>query len=347
MMGLLYQSKLFEIWSRLIVAAPFFAWLFISSCTKENISDFQAQVPAYFPTPNYTEHIQDYTKGRFELGKKLFFDPLLSTDLSTSCASCHSQTHGFADHNVPFSSGIYGRKGVRNTPSIANMIWYPAFGWDGGVNHLEIFHLTPLTNELEMGSDMNGVLNRLNHNQNYRDLFKTHYGVDQISDYELFKVLTLYISQIQSFQSKYDEYKQGKTDLSSTEKAGYELFKQRCAQCHQEPLFTNFTYQNNGLDSIFADSGRGKITKEITDYGKFRVPSLRNVSLTYPYMHDGRFWDLNEVLNHYSEGIIENSQNLSLELKKGMNLSNVQKQQLIAFLKTLTDYKLLSDQRFY
>jgi cytochrome c peroxidase len=346
-MGLLYQSKLDEKWSRLFVAAPFFTWLFISSCTKENISDFQAQVPAYFPKPNYTKHIQDYTKGRFELGKELFFDPILSTDHSTSCASCHSQTHGFADHNVRFSSGIYGRKGVRNTPSIANMIWYPAFGWDGGVNHLEIFHLTPLTNELEMGTDMNGVLNRLNHNQNYRDLFKTHYGVDQISDYELFKVLTLYISQIQSFQSKYDQYKQGKTDLSTTEKAGYELFKQRCAQCHQEPLFTNFTYQNNGLDSIFADSGRGKITKEITDYGKFRVPSLRNVSLTYPYMHDGRFWDLNEVLNHYSEGIIENSQNLSLELKKGMNLSNVQKQQLIAFLKTLTDYKLLSDQRFY
>jgi cytochrome c peroxidase len=236
---------------------------------------------------------------------------------------------------------------VRNTPSIANMIWYPAFGWDGGVNHLEIFHLGPLTNEVEMGTDMNGVLNRLNHNQNYRDLFKTHYGVDQISDYELFKVLTLYISQIQSYQSKYDQYKQGKTDLSTTEKAGYELFKQRCAQCHQEPLFTNFTYQNNGLDSIFADSGRGKITKEITDYGKFRVPSLRNVALTYPYMHDGRFWDLNEVLNHYSEGIVENSQNLSLELKKSMNLSNVQKQQLIAFLKTLTDYKLLSDQRFY
>jgi cytochrome c peroxidase len=346
-MGLLYQCKLDEKRSRLFVVAPFFTLLFISSCTKENISDFQAQVPAYFPKPNYTEHIQDYTKGRFELGKKLFFDPLLSTDHSTSCASCHSQTHGFADHNVRFSSGIYGRKGVRNTPSITNMIWYPAFGWDGGVNHLEIFHLSPLTNELEMGTDINGVLNRLNHNQNYRDLFKTHYGVDQISDYELFKVLTLYISQIQSFQSKYDQYKQGKTDLSTTEKAGYELFKQRCAQCHQEPLFTNFTYQNNGLDSIFADSGRGKITKEITDYGKFKVPSLRNVALTYPYMHDGRFWDLNEVLNHYSEGIVENSQNLSLELKKSMNLSNVQKQQLIAFLKTLTDYKLLSDQRFY
>jgi cytochrome c peroxidase len=346
-MGLLYQSKLHEIWSRLSVAAPFFAWLFISSCTKDNVSDFQAQVPSYFPKPHYTKHIQDYTKGRFELGKKLFFDPILSTDHSTSCASCHSQTHGFSDHNVRFSSGIYGRIGTRNTPSIVNMIWYPAFGWDGGVNHLEIFHLSPLTNELEMGTDMNGVLNRLNHNQNYRDLFKTHFGVDQISDYELFKALTLYISQMQSFQSKYDLYRLGKTNFSAEEIKGYKLFQNHCTKCHSEPLFTDFSYQNNGLDTIFADSGRGKITKEISDYGKFRVPSLRNVALTYPYMHDGRFWDLNDVLDHYSEGIIENSQNLSPDLKKGFNFTNEQKQQVIAFLKTLTDYKLLSDHRFY
>jgi cytochrome c peroxidase len=333
--------------SRSIVATPFLFALIFYACSKDQVADFQAQVPEYFPKQQYIKHQEDYTKGKFDLGKQLFFDPILSTDHSTSCASCHSQTHGFADHNVRFSTGIYGRKGTRNSPSIVNLIWYPAFGWDGGVNHLEIFHLGPLTNELEMGDNMSHVLNRLNHDETYRKLFKTHYNVDQITDYELFMALTLYISQIQSYQTKYDDFRQGKAHFNQAEKEGYQLFQQRCTACHQEPLFTNFSYQNNGLDSIFADSGRGKITKEISDYGKFRVPSLRNVALTYPYMHDGRFWDLNEVLDHYSEGIIENSQNLSPLLKKGMKLSASEKSNLIAFLKTLTDYQLLSDRRFY
>ena len=346
-MGSSTEHTLHSKWGRIFMAAPLLFVVFFSACTKDRPSDFQAQAPLYFPEPHYKSHLKDYTKGRFELGKKLFFDPILSTDHSTSCASCHSQTHGFADHNVRFSSGIYGRKGVRNTPSIANMIWYPSFGWDGGVNHIEIFHLGPLTNELEMGTSMEDVLNRLNHEATYRAQFKEHYGVDQISDYELFKVLTIYIAQMQSYQSKYDSYRQGKVKFSSEELKGYALFKNYCAKCHTEPLFSDFTYQNNGLDTVFADGGRGKITKEITDYGKFRVPSLRNVALTYPYMHDGRFWDLEEVLEHYSSGIKENSQNLSPKLKKDLHLTSTEKTALITFLKTLTDYPLLADKRFY
>jgi cytochrome c peroxidase len=346
-MGSVFELGYISKWGRLIMSTPILLFIILYACTKERPADFQAQVPAYFPQPNYKSHLVDYTKGRFELGKKLFFDPILSTDHSTSCASCHSQTHGFADHNVRFSSGIYGRKGVRNTPGITNLIWYPAFGWDGGVNHIEIFHLGPLTNELEMGTDMSGVLNRLNHNEEYRELFKKNYGVEKISDYELFKALTLYISEIQSFQSKYDQYRQGKSSFSEEEKKGYTLFKNHCAVCHQEPLFTNFTYQNNGLDTVFADGGRGKITKKITDYGKFRVPSLRNVALTYPYMHDGRFWNLEEVLDHYSFGVLSNSQNLSPILKKGIPHTQIERKQIIAFLNTLTDYKLLSDPKFY
>lgn len=334
-------------WGRIFLAAPLLLFILFTACTKDHPSDFQAQVPSYFPEPNYKSHIKEYTSGRFELGKKLFFDPILSTDHTISCNSCHSQTHGFADHNVRFSTGIYGRKGIRNTPSIANLIWYPAFGWDGGVNHIEIFHLGPLTNELEMGTSMAGVLNRLNHDATYRALFKENYGVEQISDYELFKVLTLYIAQIQSFQSKYDAYRQGKATFTTIEKQGYNLFKNYCSSCHSEPLFSDFSYQNNGLDTVFADEGRGKITKEITDYGKFRVPSLRNVALTYPYMHDGRFWNLEDVLKHYSFGILEHSQNLSPLLKKGLQLSPNEQSAIIAFLHTLTDFELLADKRFY
>jgi cytochrome c peroxidase len=136
-MGSSTEHTLHSKWGRIFMAAPLLFVVFFSACTKDRPSDFQAQAPLYFPEPHYKSHLKEYTTGRFELGKKLFFDPILSTDHSTSCASCHSQTHGFADHNVRFSSGIYGRKGVRNTPSIANMIWYPSFGWDGGVNHIE------------------------------------------------------------------------------------------------------------------------------------------------------------------------------------------------------------------
>jgi cytochrome c peroxidase len=341
------EHPLISKWGRIFLAAPLLLFIFFSACTKDRPSSFQAQIPSYFPALKYKSHLKEYTSGRFELGKKLFFDPILSTDHTTSCNSCHSQTHGFADHNVRFSKGIYGRKGVRNTPGITNLIWYPAFGWDGGVNHIEIFHLGPLTNELEMGTDMSGVLNRLNHNETYRELFKQNYGVEKISDYELFKALTLYIAQIQSFQTKYDQYRQGKTSFSEEEKKGYMLFKNYCASCHQEPLFTDFTYHNNGLDTIFADGGRGKITKEITDYGKFRVPSLRNVALTYPYMHDGRFWNLEEVLDHYSYGVLSNSQNLSPVLKQGISLNPIERKYIIAFLMTLTDYELLGDPKFY
>lgn len=329
------------------MAAPFISFIIITSCAKDKVSDFQAQIPAYFPKAVYQKYQKEYTKGRFELGKELFFDPVLSTDISTSCATCHTQTHGFADHNVRFSTGIYGRKGTRNSPSITNLIWYPVFGWDGGVNHIEIFHLGPLTNELEMGTSMKDLLNRLNHIDHYRSAFKEHYQTDEITNYFLFKALTLYISQIQSFQSRYDQFRQGKIKFTTEELAGYKLFQNRCETCHKEPLFTNFSYQNNGIDTIFADSGRGRITNQMSDLGKFRVPSLRNVAITYPYMHDGRFWDLESVLEHYSSGILENSQNLSPIIKKDMKLNESQQKAIISFLHTLTDYQLMADPRFY
>jgi cytochrome c peroxidase len=326
----------------------FFVAVIIISCQKkkEEAGSFALTYPDYFPTPVYDFTNNELTKARFLLGKKLFFDPQLSSDGTISCNSCHAQVHGFADHNVSFSAGVNGALGNRNSPSIANMIWSPSFMWDGGVNHIEVLSVAPITNPVEMNETMSNVVKKLNQSETYKKDFKAAYGKEVITDQDLLRALTVYMSMIVSCDSKYDQVKQGKTNFTSDEVSGYELFKQKCASCHTEPLFTNHQFVNNGLDSYFTDSGRAKITFNPADNGKFKIPSLRNVELTYPYMHDGRFWSLIQVLDHYEHGI-QSSETLAPELKNGISLTSSEKKQLIAFLKTLTDYHLLSNSLFY
>ena len=318
------------------------------SCQKKKgeIDSFALTYPDYFPTPVYDFTNNELTKTRFLLGKKLFFDTQLSNDGTISCNSCHAQAHGFADHNVALSAGVNGALGNRNSPSIANMIWSPSFMWDGGVNHIEVFSVAPITNPLEMHETMSNVVNKLNQSETYKKEFKASYGKDVISDQDLLRALTIYMSMIVSCDSKYDQVRQGKTSFTADEASGYELFQQKCASCHTEPLFTSYQFVNNGLDSVFSDFGRAKITFNPSDKGKFKIPSLRNVELTYPYMHDGRFWSLTQVLDHYSSGI-QVSETLAPELQNAISLSVSEKQQLIDFLKTLTDHKLLSNSLFY
>lgn len=325
-----------------------FLSLLVVSCKKDKIiiEEFSLTYPDYFPQPVYEFTNNEVTKERFELGKKLFFDPILSSDNTISCSSCHAQTHGFADHNVAVSTGVNGLQGTRNSPTIANMIWSTSFMWDGGVNHLEMFSIAPITNPVEMNETMANVVAKLNNSQTYRSAFKEAYGIDVITDQALFRSLSVFMAMIVSDDSKYDQYRQGKASLSSSELAGLDLFRMHCTDCHTEPLFTNNGFSNNGLDSEFADIGRGLITQDPSDNGKFKVPTLRNIELTYPYMHDGRFWSLEDVLNHYSEGV-QQSPTLDPLLSNGIPLSAQEKANIIAFLKTLTDYTLLSDPLFY
>jgi cytochrome c peroxidase len=154
------------------------------------------------------------------------------------------------------------------------------------------------------------------------------------------------MSKIISCNSKYDKMRQGKVEYNSMENEGYDLFKQKCASCHTEPLFTNYQFINNGIDSVFTDLGRAKITFNNEDRGKFKVPSLRNIELTYPYMHDGRFWSLEQVLNHYRSGI-RNSETLHPTLTNGIEITELEQQKIISFLRTLTDYNLMGDPLFY
>lgn len=316
------------------------------SCHKDETDEFKISYPDYFPTPVYNFENNDLTKERFELGRKLFYDGILSSDNTISCGSCHAPGHGFADHNVNFSLGVNNAVGTRNAPTITNMLWSPSFMWDGGVNHIEIFSVGPITNPLEMNESMAHVVEKLNANAAYKDAFKKAYNADIITDQLMLRALTQFMGMLVSCNSKYDQYRQGKVSLTSNELAGLELFRQKCASCHTEPIFTNHTYENNGLDSVFTDLGRGRITLDNADNGKFKVPTLRNIELTYPYMHDGRFWTLDQVLNHYQSGI-KNSSTLNPTLQGGISMTNDEKQKIITFLKTLTDNDLISDIMFY
>lgn len=326
---------------------PILTVLLLLSCKKEKgavvpVDDWGFKKPAYFPEPVYTFENNAQTKLRFEVGRDLFYDPILSLDQTISCASCHSQTHAFADHNGALSTGVGGTLGTRNSPSITNLAWYPSFMWDGGVNHIEVFSVAPIINPLEMKESLSNVIAKLNASAAYRAKFKAAYGVEEVTDQKMLQALAQYMAMIVSADSKYDQFRQGKASLTADESAGLELFRARCADCHKEPLFSDFSFRNNGIDETFTDAGRALITQNEADNGKFKVPSLRNVELTYPYMHDGRFFTLAQVLDHYASGIHQ-SPSLDPSLQAGIPMTAVEKQQIIRFLKTLTDYTLMAD----
>lgn len=319
----------------------------IASCSKNKVEPMEKWGFNYdpnFPDPvfNFQNNPQSYQA--FLLGKALFYDEYLSSDSTVSCATCHEQPHAFGGHSSQFSAGVNNQLGTRNSPPIFNLAWNPSFMWDGGINHLEVMPIAPITNPVEMNETMANVVQKLQNSARYRKLFKDAYGSEQVTDQKLLKAMAQFLAMIVSDQSKYDQVKRGEASFTATEQAGYDLFVQKCSQCHTEPLFTDYSYRNNGLDQTFTDLGRGLITGNASDNGKFKVPSLRNVELTYPYMHDGRFFTLSQVLDHYASGI-QQSSTLDPMLQSGIALTNTEKQQLIAFLKTLTDYELLGNQR--
>lgn len=310
--------------------------VFFIACEKESAGpQYNFEVPAYFPVKYYNA---PFNAKQFELGRKLFYDPILSENNTISCGSCHQQSGAFAhiDHRV--SHGINGLVGTRNAPPMFNLAWMPAFMWDGGINHIETMPLAPITNPVEMDLPMATTIARLNASAEYKALVKDAFGANTITDYHLFKAFAMFMANIVSGNSRYDQYMQGKTTaLTPDEIAGKNLFMDKCATCHRPPLFTDFSYRNNGLDSIFTDdTGRNHITQLQEDMGKFKVPTLRNVALSYPYMHNGRTETLEDVLDHYSNGI-KQSPTLDPALQNGIALSPIEKANILAFLNALTD----------
>ena len=334
---------------RLILLLVIMLQFFTTSCKKETpqIQPIQSTAwtfpkPSSFPLPVYTFENNTYSPARFALGKHLFYDPILSLDSTESCATCHAQSHGFADHNIPFSKGVDGSFGTRNAPPVFNMAWSPLFFWDGRVQLLDHFSIGPITNPIEMKETSDHVIAKLNKNKIYRAKFKAAYNVDSITEEKLQLALSQYMALVISSNSKYDQYLAGKTTLTANEINGMNLFKQYCSTCHKEPLFTDYSFRNNGLDSTFKDLGREVYTKDIKDRGKFKVPTLRNIELTYPYMHDGRLISLMDVINHYTSGI-KKSETVDPILQTPISLSTTEKKDLMKFLFTLTDYSMIGD----
>lgn len=283
------------------------------------------------------------------MGRRLFFDPILSRDSSISCAGCHVPASGFSQAGQSLSRGIRGLEGTRNTPAIVNLAWSKSFMWDGGVNHLEVQPIAPVTNPAEMDNTMANAIASLKRSPVYRAKFAEVFGDSNITGQRLLKALAQYTVMLKSYNSKYDKYVRNEPGDKMTpgELHGLSLFRTHCSGCHTEPLFTNNGFEDNGLpvDSRLRDAGRVKVTQNPDDSLKFKVPSLRNVAVTYPYMHDGRFPTLAAVIDHYTSGIAK-TRTRSAQLQEPILLSPTDKKDLVDFLNTLTDREFLSDRRF-
>lgn len=327
--------------------------ILIESCKKPeegggyNPTPMSLQIPAGFPQPQYDFSTNPLTKEGFELGRRLFYDGALSKDGNFPCASCHQQFAAFAtfDHNL--SHGFNNAFTTRNAPGLFNMAWHKEFHHDGGINNLEVQPLAPLTAQNEMAETIENVIAKLKADAKYRQMFKGAFGDETINSQRMLKALAQFTGFMVSANSKYDRMKRGEITFNAFEQRGYQLFQSKCATCHTEPLFTDFSYRNIGLpiDNVLRDYGRMRITNNKADSLKFKVPSLRNVFITFPYAHDGRFFAIQGVLNHYRSGV---QQSLTLDplLQGGIPLTNAQVTDLTEFLKTLTDSTFLKDTRF-
>lgn len=303
-----------------------------------SVNEFKLEYPNYFPAIEYDLSKNPLDSFKVELGRHLFYDTLLSSNNTISCASCHSSYNAFSHTDHDLSHGIHDQIGTRNAPALFNLAWQKTFMWDGAINHLDMQPLAPISHPKEMGETITSVVKKLNRSDFYRKLFYQAYSDSGITGERVLKALAQFQLTLISANSKYDEVKKGKTTFSEQEQKGYQLFLNNCNACHAEPMFTNYLFANNGLpvDTTLNDFGRGTVTKKSEDSLLFKIPSLRNLSYTYPYMHDGRFKKLQQVINHYTNGI-EQNKTLSNELKKPILLSSNDKVDLIAFLLTLND----------
>ena len=306
--------------------------------------------PVGFPNANYTFSTNIISENKFILGRALFYETLLSNNNTISCGSCHQQYTGFANADHDLSHGVNNLRGQRNASALFNLVWHPYFMHDGGINHIEVQPLAPIANVIEMGEDINHVIEKLQASDKYKTLFKNAFGTDEVTSDRLLKAITQFQGLIYSYNSKYDYVKRKEKNISFTsqEARGYNLFLANCNACHTEPLFSDFKFRNNGLlmDPFLKDSGRYQIEKLPENTFKFKTPSLRNVALTFPYMHDGRFKSIEQCLNHYTNPI-GNLVNLDpLIPQAGILLSESQKSDIISFLGTLTDTVFTKDMRF-
>lgn len=331
-----------------IIVSLLVALIFLSAAIKKyGPTPLAFHIPKGWPKPVTDIFAQNpLTQEGFLLGKKLFYDGNLSKDSITSCASCHQYFAAFSTFDHSFSHGIQNRFTKRNAPGLFNLAWKTSYHWDGGVNHLEVQALGPITDTNEMGETLDNVLLKLRNNPQYPPLFKAAFGDTAITTQRLLKALAQFSGNLISANSKYDRVKNGKEKFTLYEQNGYEIFKLNCSTCHTEPLFTNDKFSNNGLGlNKQGDIGRKRITGLSVDSLQFKVPSLRNIQLSPPYMHDGSIGYITKVINHYT--VIDTSlPQLDPILKKPIQLTERNKTELLAFLFTLTDTSFTKNKNY-
>ena len=338
----------------------FISILVLFSCSNsENIATYEAvpltvDWPSNFPEITYNLDNNPLTDAGVELGKKLFYEGRLSSNNAIACAFCHEQAFAFTHHGHNLSHGVNGGIGFRNAQPIQNMAYQTSFMWNGSATHLDLQPIIPITSEVEMGETLGNVVQKLSSDSYYQEQFARAFDDGEVSSENILKALSQFMLVMVSSNSKYDKYVRNEenTTLTLIEQDGLNTFEAKCTSCHATDLFTDQSFRNNGLsiNPQLNDLGRYEIGNNPDDLYKFKVPSLRNVEVTYPYMHDGRFATLEAVLNFYDSGLTDNG-NVDASLLKadgsyGIDLSDYEKESIIAFLKTLTDYEFLEDERF-
>lgn len=312
------------------------------------------EVPDNFPDLEYDLENNPVTDAGFELGKKLFYDGRLSSNNSIPCAFCHEQAFAFTHHGHNLSHGVNGGIGFRNAQPIQNLAFQNSFMWDGAAAHLDFQPIIPITSELEMGESLNNVINKLKEDPYYQEQFDIAFNGGEVNTENMLKALSQFMIMMISSNSKYDKYVRNEDNvtLSNIELDGLNTFQNKCASCHATDLFSDQSFRNTGLpiNPQLNDKGRYNVLENPDDLYKFKVPSLRNVAVSYPYMHDGRFNTLQVVLDFYDSGMVDNGNVDSSLLRAdgtfGITLSDYEKESLIAFLNTLTDNQFLEDERF-
>jgi cytochrome c peroxidase len=315
----------------------------------EKFTPYRFQMSATFPIPDLPRD-NPLSEERVALGKKLFSETALSKDGAISCASCHHSANAFTDPRR-YSIGVRDQVGTRNGMPLFNLAWKSSFFWDGRAPSLRAQALMPIQDHTEMDETLTNAVAKLVAKTNYPALFTAAFGAPTITPEKIGLALESFLLTLTSFDSKFDRVLKGEDQLTPDEQRGLELFMTEydprreqfgadCFHCHGGPLFQSQTFANNGSDGAFRDVGREKVTGKASDRGKFAVPSLRNIALTAPYMHDGRFRTLEEVVEHYATGIPRSptlDPNLAKHPDGGVPLRATDKRALVTFLKTLTD----------
>ncbi|NML22634.1 cytochrome-c peroxidase [Pseudoflavitalea sp. G-6-1-2] len=335
----------------LIVAMFGGSWLMQSFVPDNEVRSYAAdplkqEIPYGFPPPVYTFKNNPLTQQGFNLGRRLFYEGRLSKDNYIACASCHQQHGAFSDFEHLLSHGDNNQFTLRNAPPLFNLAWHKELHLDGGINHIEVQPLAPITASNEMASGIDSIIAKLSADTSYTRMFKAAFGDATITSQRILKALAQFTGSLTSANSKYDQMRLGKVQFTDMEYKGYQIFRARCASCHTEPLLTDFSYRNIGLtvDTFLNDLGRMRITGLPEDSLKFKVPSLRNVARTNPYMHDGRYWGLAKAINHFAGFNAADLRTDSL-IRNGAPLEKTDVYLVISFLHTLTDSSFLKDKR--